>query len=71
VSVVQIDGQHSDYSWMHEHELLASERVHDNTKAYFRAAVGIRPDVRTRHPLDINTATALMVALPCISRQRR
>ena len=46
-SAVQTDSQHSDYRWMHEHELLASERVHDNTKAYFRAAVGIRPGVRT------------------------
>ncbi len=38
VSVVQIEGQHSEYRWMHEHELLASALVHDNTKAYFRAA---------------------------------
>jgi colanic acid biosynthesis protein WcaH len=39
VSIVQIDGQHSDYRWMHEHELLARDRVHDNTKAYFRAKI--------------------------------
>jgi colanic acid biosynthesis protein WcaH len=44
VSAVRIDDQHSDYRWMHEHELLASDRVHANTKAYFRAAEGVRPN---------------------------
>jgi colanic acid biosynthesis protein WcaH len=38
VSVVQTEGQHSEYRWMHKHELLASALVHDNTKAYFRVA---------------------------------
>jgi colanic acid biosynthesis protein WcaH len=38
VSVVQTEGQHSEYRWMHAHELLASALVHDNTKAYFGAA---------------------------------
>jgi colanic acid biosynthesis protein WcaH len=30
------DAQHSEFRWWDEAELLASPRVHDNTKAYFR-----------------------------------
>jgi colanic acid biosynthesis protein WcaH len=30
------DSQHSDLHWWTEHDLLASDRVHENTKAYFR-----------------------------------
>jgi colanic acid biosynthesis protein WcaH len=35
-SIVKADAQHSDLSWWDERALLASEHVHENTKAYFR-----------------------------------
>jgi colanic acid biosynthesis protein WcaH len=35
-SAIQADAQHSELSWWSERDLLASDRVHDNTKAYFR-----------------------------------
>jgi colanic acid biosynthesis protein WcaH len=35
-STLKSDAQHSDLRWWSERELLASHRVHDNTKAYFR-----------------------------------
>lgn len=35
-SALKSDAQHSDLRWWRERDLLASERVHDNTKAYFR-----------------------------------
>jgi hypothetical protein len=44
VSAVQIDGQHSDYRWMHERELLACDQVHANTKVYFSPAEAVRHD---------------------------
>jgi colanic acid biosynthesis protein WcaH len=43
VSAVRIDDQHREYCWMHDHELLASTVVHDNTKAYFRLTAAVRP----------------------------
>ena len=36
VSALRSDDQHSDLRWWSERDLLASDRVHDNTKAYFR-----------------------------------
>jgi colanic acid biosynthesis protein WcaH len=30
------DFQHSEFGWSTERDLLASDRVHENTKAYFR-----------------------------------
>jgi colanic acid biosynthesis protein WcaH len=44
VSAVRTDDQHREYCWMHDHELLASTLVHDNTKAYFRRAEAVRPN---------------------------
>jgi colanic acid biosynthesis protein WcaH len=35
-SAPKADAQHSELTWWSEHELLASDRVHGNTKAYFR-----------------------------------
>ena len=35
-SALKSDAQHSDLRWWSERDLLASDRVHDNTKAYFR-----------------------------------
>jgi len=35
-AALQADAQHSEFRWWDEAELLASSRVHDNTKAYFR-----------------------------------
>jgi colanic acid biosynthesis protein WcaH len=35
-SALKADAQHSDFRWWDEHALLASEHVHENTKAYFR-----------------------------------
>jgi colanic acid biosynthesis protein WcaH len=32
------DDQHNEYRWWDERGLLASEQVHENTKAYFRSA---------------------------------
>ena len=34
--LLQADFQHSDFRWWTERDLLASDRVHENTKAYFR-----------------------------------
>jgi colanic acid biosynthesis protein WcaH len=36
VSALKSDAQHSDLRWWSEPDLLASDRVHENTKAYFR-----------------------------------
>jgi colanic acid biosynthesis protein WcaH len=36
ISALKADAQHSDFCWWDERALLASERVHENTKAYFR-----------------------------------
>jgi colanic acid biosynthesis protein WcaH len=36
VSALKSDAQHSDLRWWSDRDLLASDRVHDNTKAYFR-----------------------------------
>lgn len=33
---LKCDAQHSEFGWWSEGELLHSERVHENTKAYFR-----------------------------------
>jgi GDP-mannose mannosyl hydrolase len=33
---LQADFQHGEFRWWAEAELMASDRVHDNTKAYFR-----------------------------------
>jgi colanic acid biosynthesis protein WcaH len=35
-SALKSDAQHSDLCWWNERDLLASDRVHENTKAYFR-----------------------------------
>jgi colanic acid biosynthesis protein WcaH len=35
-SALKSDAQHSDLRWWNERDLLASDQVHDNTKAYFR-----------------------------------
>jgi colanic acid biosynthesis protein WcaH len=35
-ALLQADFQHSDFRWWTERDLLASDRVHENTKAYFR-----------------------------------
>jgi colanic acid biosynthesis protein WcaH len=35
-AALQPDFQHSELRWWAEHDLMASEQVHDNTKAYFR-----------------------------------
>jgi colanic acid biosynthesis protein WcaH len=35
-AVVAADAQHSEFRWWDESDLLASQRVHENTKAYFR-----------------------------------
>jgi colanic acid biosynthesis protein WcaH len=35
-SALRSDAQHSELDWWSERNLLASDRVHDNTKAYFR-----------------------------------
>jgi colanic acid biosynthesis protein WcaH len=35
-SGLKVDAQHSEYRWWDELDLLASEQVHENTKAYFR-----------------------------------
>ena len=35
-SALKSDAQHSDLRWWGERDLLASDLVHDNTKAYFR-----------------------------------
>ena len=36
ISALKADAQHSDFRWWDERALLASEHVHENTKAYFR-----------------------------------
>ncbi len=36
VASVRTDPQHSDYSWWHNRDLLRSDRVHENTKIFFR-----------------------------------
>ena len=36
---VQADDQHDEFKWWTEAEILASEAVHENTKAYFRLQV--------------------------------
>jgi colanic acid biosynthesis protein WcaH len=33
---LKADAQHSEFGWWAERDLLASDRVHDNTKDYFR-----------------------------------
>jgi colanic acid biosynthesis protein WcaH len=33
---LKADAQHSEFRWWTEADLMASDRVHDNTKAYFR-----------------------------------
>jgi colanic acid biosynthesis protein WcaH len=35
-AVLQTDSQHGEFRWWAEADLMASDRVHDNTKAYFR-----------------------------------
>jgi colanic acid biosynthesis protein WcaH len=35
-SALKSDAQHSDLRWWSERDVLASDRVHENTKAYFR-----------------------------------
>jgi colanic acid biosynthesis protein WcaH len=35
-SALKSDAQHSELGWWRERDLLATDRVHDNTKAYFR-----------------------------------
>ncbi len=35
-ALLQADFQHSDLRWWRERDLLASDQVHENTKAYFR-----------------------------------
>jgi colanic acid biosynthesis protein WcaH len=35
-ALLQADFQHSEFGWWTERDLLASDRVHENTKAYFR-----------------------------------
>jgi colanic acid biosynthesis protein WcaH len=35
-AALKADAQHSELGWWSESELLASPKVHDNTKAYFR-----------------------------------
>jgi colanic acid biosynthesis protein WcaH len=35
-ALLRADFQHSDLRWWSEHDLLASDQVHENTKAYFR-----------------------------------
>ena len=35
-SALKSDAQHSDLRWWSERDLLASDRVHENTKVYFR-----------------------------------
>lgn len=35
-ALLQADFQHSEFRWWTERDLLASDRVHENTKAYFR-----------------------------------
>ena len=35
-SALKADAQHSELTWWNVHALLASDQVHDNTKAYFR-----------------------------------
>jgi colanic acid biosynthesis protein WcaH len=35
-SALKSDAQHSDLRWFSERDLIASDQVHDNTKAYFR-----------------------------------
>ena len=35
-TALQPDFQHSELRWWAESDLMASDRVHDNTKAYFR-----------------------------------
>lgn len=35
---VEVDSQHSAIRWMSETEILSAPDVHENTKAYFRAA---------------------------------
>ena len=35
-AALKADSQHSEFRWWTEDELLASDRVHDNAKAYFR-----------------------------------
>ena len=36
IAALQADAQHSEFRWWAEPDLMASDRVHDNTKAYFR-----------------------------------
>jgi colanic acid biosynthesis protein WcaH len=36
ISALQADTQHEELGWWSERDLLASNKVHDNTKAYFR-----------------------------------
>jgi len=35
-ATLQADVQHSEFRWWAERDLLASDQVHDNTKAYYR-----------------------------------
>ena len=35
-SALKSDAQHSEMRWWDERDLLASDQVHENTKAYFR-----------------------------------
>ena len=35
-SKLRADAQHSEYVWWEERKILASDKVHKNTKAYFR-----------------------------------
>ena len=35
-SKLRADAQHSEYVWWEEPKILTSEKVHENTKAYFR-----------------------------------
>jgi colanic acid biosynthesis protein WcaH len=37
-SALKSDAQHSEMRWWSEHDLLVSDRVHENTKAYFRSS---------------------------------
>jgi colanic acid biosynthesis protein WcaH len=36
ISALKSDAQHSEIRWWSERDLLVSDRVHENTKAYFR-----------------------------------